>query len=95
MELRDRWQRTALHWAVVNGHRGIVQRLIDAKASTKGKDERGETPLEIAERRAQCGNAALRPDGLGASAFGDIASLLGGSGKTNAALVQNTGKTKK
>jgi acyl-coenzyme A synthetase/AMP-(fatty) acid ligase/acyl carrier protein len=78
----DKWSRTPLHWAAVNGHRNAVLRLLDLKADRKKKDKNGETPLEIAERRARCGAAELRPTGMSASVFGDIAKLLGGSGST-------------
>ena len=44
-------------------------------------DLQHETPIQIAERRAQC-RAADRPNGLRPSVFGDIAKQLGGSGKT-------------
>ncbi len=78
----DKWGRTPLHWATVNGHRNSVTRLLDLKVDRKKKDKSGETALEIAERRAKCGAAELRPNGMGASVFGDIAKVLGGSGTT-------------
>lgn len=77
----DRWRRTPLHWAVVNGHRTMVAKLLECGADRKKVDDKGETPLAIAERRARCG-AKERPEGMGASVFGDIAKLLGGSGST-------------
>lgn len=77
----DSWGRTPLHWAVVNGHRGVAARLIEAEANVKVKDGSGETPLEIAERRALCASGD-RPEGMGASTFGDLVTLLGGSAKT-------------
>jgi hypothetical protein len=43
-------------------------------------DGAGETPLAIAERRAQCG--ANDRGGARASVFGAIATSLGGSAKT-------------
>ena len=51
------------------------------------KDGAGETPLRVAERRAQC-RAQDRPDGLRPSVFGGIASMLGGSGKTAGAAIE-------
>lgn len=78
---RDEWGRTPLHWAVVNGHRTLVALLLEHGANPKIKDRADESSLEIAERRAQCGNTE-RPDAARASVWGDIAKLLGGSGKT-------------
>lgn len=77
----DRWGRAPLHWAVVNGHRTVVVWLLEAGATKSLHDAAGETPLQVAERRAQC-RAQDRPDGMGASVFGDIATLLGGSAAT-------------
>ncbi|KAL6064296.1 putative peptide synthase SimD6, variant 2 [Balamuthia mandrillaris] len=81
LEWRDQWERTPLHWAVINGHRTAVLRLLEAGASLKTQDMAGETALQMAERRARCG-ASERPDGVRTSVFGDIAKLLGGSGAT-------------
>ena len=81
IDVPDIWKRTPLHWAVVNGHRNLVVCLVDAGANVKLRDEKNETPLEIAERRARCG-AQERGNGVRASVFGDIATLLGGSGST-------------
>ncbi|EGD75650.1 hypothetical protein PTSG_07767 [Salpingoeca rosetta] len=80
LHMRDAWGRTPLHWAVVNGHRTAVCALLDHGADATARDAADETPLMIAERRAQC-RAADR-GGLRPSVFGDIATLLGGSGKT-------------
>jgi ankyrin repeat protein len=77
----DKWGRSALFWATLNGHRNSVAYLVDAKASATVQDSFGETPLMAAERRARCG-AQERSNGLRPSVFGDIASLLGGSGKS-------------
>ena len=77
----DKWGRTALFWATLNGHRTAVAYLMDAKASISALDSFGETPLMAAERRARCG-AQDRGNGLRPSVFGDIAALLGGSGKS-------------
>ncbi|KAI8817764.1 uncharacterized protein EV422DRAFT_204812 [Fimicolochytrium jonesii] len=81
LELRDEWRRTALHWAVVNGHRNAAQTLLAWGGDRQAVDSAGETPLDVAERRARCG-ANERQAGVGASVFGDIAKLLGGSGAT-------------
>jgi len=78
---RDRWGRTPLHWAVVNGHSDTVKLLVELGASKAERDSAGETPLEIAERRAQCG-AQERPNGARASTWGGIARSLGGAGTT-------------
>ncbi|KAL0487301.1 hypothetical protein AKO1_012207 [Acrasis kona] len=82
LDVVDKWNRTPLHWASVNGHRNAVLKLMDLGCDKKKRDGNGETPMEIAERRAKCGAAELRPVGMRASAFGDIAKLLGGSGST-------------
>jgi len=77
----DAWGRTPLHWAAVNGHRAACVALLDAGASTNLTDDAGETPTAAAERRALC-SARERPDVARASTWGDIATLLGGSGRT-------------
>jgi len=77
----DAWGRTPLHWAAVNGHRAACVALLDAGASASAVDDAGETPTDAAERRALC-SARERPDGARASTWGDIATLLGGSGRT-------------
>lgn len=81
LEWEDQWGRTALHWAVINGHRGVASMLLDSQANIKAKDRIGETALDMAARRALCANAD-RPAGMGASTFGDLVTLLGGSAKT-------------
>tara|TARA_B110000977_G_scaffold132456_1_gene168739 strand:+ start:15408 stop:18599 length:3192 start_codon:yes stop_codon:yes gene_type:complete len=78
---RDQWGRTALHWAALNGHRGVVASLLHNGASISVRDTSNETPTQLAERRAMC-SARERPDGERASRWGDIANLLGGSGAT-------------
>lgn len=80
-DIKDNWNRTPLHWATVNGHRNVVQSLLLYNANTKLMDSDNETPIQIAERRARCG-AKERADHLRPSVFGDIATLLGGSGDT-------------
>ncbi|KAJ3226088.1 hypothetical protein HDU81_007478 [Chytriomyces hyalinus] len=81
ISMQDSWGRTPLHWAVVNGHGGCVRVLMELGADVKARDSAGEDALEIAERRARCGEAA-RGGGVRASVFGDIAKVLGGSGST-------------
>ncbi|KAJ3110140.1 hypothetical protein HK100_003138 [Physocladia obscura] len=81
LDQKDVWGRTPLHWAAVNGHSGCVKVLVALGADVKMKDAEGEDALEIAERRARCGEA-LRGSGIRASVFGDIAKILGGSGAT-------------
>ncbi len=83
---KDKWGRTPLHWAAVNGHRGCCAYLLRecesaGAESAKVRDGAGETPLDAAERRALC-SAAARPDGARSSVWGDIATLLGGAGTT-------------
>lgn len=81
VDVVDAWGRTPLHWAVTNGHRTVVVVLLAASAAVDACDAQGETPLAVAERRAQC-RANDRPHGLRPSHFGDIATLLGGNAKT-------------
>ncbi|KAJ3333472.1 hypothetical protein HDU76_007686 [Blyttiomyces sp. JEL0837] len=78
---KDKWGRTPLHWASVNGHRDAVKALVEMGSDTKLVDENGEDAVEIAERRARCG-ANERENGVRSSVFGDIAKILGGSGGT-------------
>ena len=80
-ERRDAWGRSPLHWAAVNGHRGAAAALSARGASASAKDDAGETPVDAAERRALCASRD-RPEGARASTWGDIATLLGGSGAT-------------
>jgi hypothetical protein len=80
-EARDVWGRTAMHWAALNGHRAVVAALLHRGASRSVADANGETPVQLAERRALC-SARDRPDGERASRWGDVAALLGGAGTT-------------
>lgn len=81
LEWKDAWGRTALHWAVINGHATVVAWLLGEGASKELRDAAGETALEMAERRARCG-ASERGDGERASTWANIATVLGGSGTT-------------
>ena len=82
LDILDKWRRTPLHWAVINGHTSLVIALLeDYSCDASLRDAAGESALEMAERRARCG-AAERPDGVGASLWGNIATILGGSGRT-------------
>lgn len=79
----DKWSRTPLHWASVNGHAVLVSELLRmADLDLSARDSDGETALDIAERRAKCG--ATDRQGERASKWGSIARLLGGSGTTDA-----------
>lgn len=79
--IQDKWGRTSLHWAAVNGHGEAVRALMEMGSDPTLPDLEGETPRDIAERRARCG-ASERGDGVRSSVFGDIAKTLGGSGTT-------------
>jgi acyl-CoA synthetase (AMP-forming)/AMP-acid ligase II len=83
VDCRDCWDRTPLHWAVVNGHSHTVNVLLSAGAAKAAVDGAGETPLQVAERRAQC-SARERPDGERSTTWGGIAKILGSSGTTAA-----------
>jgi hypothetical protein len=39
LEWRDIWERTPLHWAVINGHATAVSFLLREGADTKAKDK--------------------------------------------------------
>ena len=83
LEWKDAWGRIPLHWASVNGHRAAVTALLAHGASELlgVRDNAGETAVDAAERRALC-SAKERPDGARSSVWGDIATVLGGSGTT-------------
>lgn len=44
-------KRTALHWAVINGHLDCARALVFAGASVSMKDKEGRTPLHLAVRK--------------------------------------------
>ncbi|CAD7935279.1 unnamed protein product [Amoebophrya sp. A120] len=58
----DVYGRTPLHWAVTNGHRSVVEWLLTSfpphvvPKMKDLKDEKDETAVQIAERRALCAN---------------------------------------
>ena len=39
IDVRDKWERTPLHWAVVNGHGKAVGVLLEAGANSKVTDD--------------------------------------------------------
>jgi acyl-CoA synthetase (AMP-forming)/AMP-acid ligase II/ankyrin repeat protein len=81
---KDRWGRTALHWGSINGHRAVcafLSTIEEGPQTCTMKDNRGERPVDCAERRALC-SAKERPNGARSSVWGDIAKILGGSGST-------------
>ena len=47
----DRWGRSALHWAALNGHRQACVTLLAFGADRSQLDENGETAVALAERR--------------------------------------------
>eukprot|EP00439_Symbiodinium_sp_Y106_P023264 s5069_g2.t2 len=62
IDWRDRWHRTPLHWAVLNGHTAACEVLLNARGSPEPPKVRAyrhekstsllsESPLEIAQRR--------------------------------------------
>ena len=82
LNAKDRFGRTPLHWAVINGHGDLVSALLAFGADGTAKDDEGETALQMAERRALCAAGDAR-GGMGPpSVWGGIAKLLGGSGST-------------
>eukprot|EP00051_Salpingoeca_urceolata_P016758 m.224605 g.224605 ORF g.224605 m.224605 type:complete len:1299 (+) comp18771_c0_seq2:71-3967(+) len=67
LEARDRWHRRPIHWAVLNGHVGVVRLLLQAGATIntgpvsthahrKRTTLRQEAPLHIAVRSVQRSN---------------------------------------
>ncbi|KAF2463916.1 ankyrin, partial [Lindgomyces ingoldianus] len=56
IEAKDNAKRTALHWAAENGHKRVVQLLVERGAHTAEKDYIGRTPLRIA---AENGHKAI------------------------------------
>ncbi|CAE8647232.1 unnamed protein product, partial [Polarella glacialis] len=70
LDWRDRWHRTPVHWAALNGHTSALRALLEGKANpapprvtgykhAKSTTLRHESPLEIAERRGQLDVAEL------------------------------------
>jgi hypothetical protein len=66
LEWRDRWSRTAVHWAVLNGHVQCLKALLQLGASPSPPNARHgahlkstyltiETPLQLARRRYRSG----------------------------------------
>lgn len=80
----DRWQRTPLHWASLNGFAAVVVALLELPGvDASAKDQQGETALDMAERRARCG-ASDRAGAGPPSKWSGVAKILGGSGTTEA-----------
>ncbi|KAK3933931.1 hypothetical protein QBC46DRAFT_359358 [Diplogelasinospora grovesii] len=50
--MRTRFQWTALHWAVHNGHTGVVQLLLAYGADVNAVSDTGKTPLAMARTEA-------------------------------------------
>ena len=80
----DRWGRTSLHWAALNGFATVVTELLNYPGiDVTIKDAENETALDMSERKARCGanerGGAGRP-----SQWSGIAKILGGSGTTEA-----------
>ena len=51
---QDKWGRTPLHWATVNGHRDAVVALVEAGSDMWKEDYYHESSMALAERRAEC-----------------------------------------
>ena len=49
-----RWQRSALHWAVLNNHHGVIEVLVAGGAALDYETSQGDTALTVA-----CTNNAL------------------------------------
>ncbi|VDD88128.1 unnamed protein product [Enterobius vermicularis] len=45
-------EMTALHWAAFNGYFDVVKYLVEAGANVDAKNSKGETPLDIARKKA-------------------------------------------
>jgi hypothetical protein len=60
-ELLDVWGRTALHWAVVNGHREAIVALVEAGSDISLRDLQNDSSIDLAEKRAEC--QAVSPTG--------------------------------
>ena len=59
--MMDVWGRTALHWAVINGHREAIVALVEAGSDISLRDLQNESSLDLAEKRAEC--QAVSPTG--------------------------------
>jgi len=60
----DKWGRTPLHWATVNGHRDAIVALMQAGSDVWLKDYQRESAMDIAERRAECREWLNGQDGV-------------------------------
>jgi hypothetical protein len=56
MEAKDRYRKTALHYAAEEGHSSVVKLLLLAGADKEAKDRFGDTPLHYAREK---GHAAV------------------------------------
>jgi ankyrin repeat protein len=45
---KDEDGKTPLHWAAANGHKDVVEFLLENKADTRAKDNDGDTPYDLA-----------------------------------------------
>ena len=60
----DKWGRTPLHWATVNGHRSAVVALVEAGSDMWLKDFQRDSSMDLAERRAECREWLNGQDGV-------------------------------
>ncbi len=59
MESQANTGQTALHWAVIGGHKDTVELLLDRGASLEAKNAYGGTALGQAEWSAENGNPTI------------------------------------